>query len=232
VPFRPHQYIEVALVRRATHSSIEIEFIGRACARKLAQAPQSQLDVTGAKFNLIIQILELAAVPNLDGAEVAVFILAYAHAFRIIAIGAKWRSAGRSDPFVAALVPSFLFGETLAQCLQELVETTHGLDKFLFFVGKEFFRELFEPFGRNFDKAFVRQQLETFEHPAKDAVKLVEVPLVLDKCGTRQKVKILHSPARNVPDHGLHQGQIFTQAYRHASGLEFIEKGDEHDRAS
>ena len=59
-------------MRRALDGSVEIELLGRAGARELAQPAQRYLDVAGAKLDLIVEILELALVPHLDGAEITI----------------------------------------------------------------------------------------------------------------------------------------------------------------
>ena len=56
----------------------------------------------------VVEIPELAPVPDFHRAAVAAFVLADAHAFRIVAIGAEGRGAGRADPFRAALVAALL----------------------------------------------------------------------------------------------------------------------------
>ena len=61
----------------------------RAFARPLAEAFQSDLDRTGANFDLIIEVAELALVPDLDRALVARAVLADADALGVVTIGAE-----------------------------------------------------------------------------------------------------------------------------------------------
>ena len=107
---------------------VEIEFLGRAGAGEFAQAAQRHLDVAGAELDVAVEIPKLALVPHLHGAEVAVGVLADAHAFGIVAIGAERRGAAGADPFAAALVAALLLLEPLAQRLHQLVEAAQRLD--------------------------------------------------------------------------------------------------------
>src|SRR5258705_8955080 len=122
VALRPHQDVEVALVRGALDGAVEVELLGRAGARELAQPPQRHLDVAGAKLDPVVEVLEVAPVPDLDGALVAALILPDAYALRGIALGAEWRGAPGADPFSAALMAPFLLGKPFAQGFDKLVE--------------------------------------------------------------------------------------------------------------
>src|SRR5262249_11601303 len=115
VALRPHQDVEIALVRGALDGAVEIELLGGAGARELAQPPQGDLDIASAELDLVVEIPELAPVPDLDRAPIAALLLADAHALRIVAIGAVGRGAGGADPLAAALVAALLLGEPLAQ---------------------------------------------------------------------------------------------------------------------
>ena len=126
VPLRPHQDVEIAFVRGALDGAVEVELVRRAGAREFAQPAQRDLDVAGAEFDVAGEILELALVPDLDRAEIAVAVLADAHAFGIVAVGAERRGAAGADPFLAALVAALLFGEPLAQRLHKLVEAARA----------------------------------------------------------------------------------------------------------
>src|SRR6185503_20572111 len=106
-----HVDIEVALVGGALDGAVEIELVGRALARELAQAPQRHLDVARAQLDLVVEVLVLALVPDLDGPVVAVGLLADAHTGRVVAVGTVWRCAAGADPLRAALVPALLLGE-------------------------------------------------------------------------------------------------------------------------
>src|SRR5206468_9600015 len=53
-------------------SSDLIELLGRAGAGELAQAAQRNLDVAGAELDLVVEVLELALVPDLHRAKIAV----------------------------------------------------------------------------------------------------------------------------------------------------------------
>src|SRR6202030_4400672 len=121
----------IALVRGALDGAVEIELLRRAGAGEFAQPPQRDLDVAGAELDVAVEIAELALVPHLYGAEIAVGILAGAHAFGIVAVGSEGRRAGRAYPFLAALRAALRCGEPLAQGLKKLFQATQRLDLFL-----------------------------------------------------------------------------------------------------
>ena len=114
---------------------VELE-IG-AVAGELAQPAQRDLDVAGAEFDRVVEVAELAPVPDLDRAAVLAFVLADAHAFRVVAVRAKGRGASGADPFAAALVPALLLGQSLAQRLHQLFPAAQRLDLLLLFLGQE-----------------------------------------------------------------------------------------------
>ncbi len=89
----------------------------------LPKPSERQLDVARPEFRVAVEVLELPAVPDLDGAAPAAFVLADAHALRVVAIGAERRRPACADPFRAALVAPLLLGEALAERLHQLVET-------------------------------------------------------------------------------------------------------------
>src|SRR6202048_4872023 len=186
VPLGTHQNVKIALVRGPLDGAVKVELFGGARARKLAQPAQSHLYVSRAELDLVVEILELATIPHLTRTEVAVLILADAHAFRVVAVGAERRSAGGADPFVAALVAAFLLAQPAAQYFQELVETSHGLDLALLFLREILFRGLAQPLRWNcvsLDR--LGHGCESFEYMAKDAVEFVQVALVFHKRRSR-----------------------------------------------
>ena len=123
----PQPDVEVALVGGLVDGVVEVEFLGGAGAGEAAQAPQRDAHVAHAELDAVVEVLELALVPHLHGAEVAVAVLADADAFRVVAIGAEGRGARGADPFAAALVAALLLLQALLQGLEELVPA-HGLD--------------------------------------------------------------------------------------------------------
>ena len=51
--------------------AVEVEFLGGAGAREPAQAPQRDSHVAHAELDAVVEVLELALVPHLHGAEIA-----------------------------------------------------------------------------------------------------------------------------------------------------------------
>src|SRR5438046_2015212 len=108
-------HVEIAVVGGFPDRGVEIEFIRSAGAGEFTQAAQRDLDVADAEFDIAVEIFELALVPHLDGAVVAVLLLADPHAFGIVAVGAERRGAGGADPLAAALMAALLFLKPLAK---------------------------------------------------------------------------------------------------------------------
>ena len=202
-------HVEIAVVGGLLDRSVEVELVGRAGARELAQPPQRDLDVADAELDIAVEILELALVPHLHGAVVAVLLLPDAYALGIVAMGAERRGAGGADPLAAALVAALLFLEPLLQGLHELVPA-YGLDLLLLFLGEIFLGELLQPLLGDLCLAHgVEQALQSLEHGAEHAVELVEVALVLHQGGARQIIEVLDRLFGEVGVERFHQGQIF-----------------------
>src|SRR5262249_23581511 len=70
----------------------------------------------------------------------------------------------------------------------------------------------------------------TLEDVAKHLVEGVEVALVLDEGGARQKVKVLNLAVGEIGLERLDQRQVFLERDRDLGGFEFVEKGGEHVR--
>ena len=172
----------------------------RPIARPFAQSFQSDLDVAGAQLYVAIKVFETAFVPDFHRTLMAAFSLPNSHAFRIVTIGAKGRSAGCSDPFAAALVASFLLFQPFAQGFHELVKPAQSFD--LGFIG---FRECF---FSQFAQPFVRQVhlvqhvlranvLKAFKTGGKGAVIFVEIAFIFDQNRPPQKIEMLHIIGRH-----------------------------------
>ena len=182
--FRAHLHVEIAVFGGRFDRAVEIELVMGALAGPAAQALQRHLDVAGAKLDRVVEVAELALVPNLDGAAVAAAVLANAHALGIVAIGAEGRGAGGADPLGAALVPALLLLKPLLQCFHQLVETAKRLDQLFFLVGEVFFGKTAQPFLRQvggIDAVRTRDRLQPLEDMREHLVEAVDMALVLDQ---------------------------------------------------
>ncbi|OIQ70482.1 hypothetical protein GALL_479070 [mine drainage metagenome] len=221
-------HVEIAVVGGLLDRGVEIKFVGRAGAGEFAQAPQRDLDVADAELDIAVEILELAFIPHLHGAEIAVLLLADEDAFRVVAMRAERRGAGGADPFIAALMAALLFLQPLAKRLHELVPA-HRLDLLLLFLGEVFFGEFLQPFGGNVRLLHgVEQALEPLEHGAEHPIELVEIALVLHQRSARQVIEILHRLLREVGVERLHQRQVFAQGHRDLGVAQRCEELQEH----
>ena len=99
-----------------------------------AQPPQRDLDVARADLDRVVEIPELALVPDLHRAPVPRLLLADPDAFRVVAVGAERARAAGADPLDAALVPTLLLFEAFLQRLHELVPAAERLDQLLVFL--------------------------------------------------------------------------------------------------
>src|SRR3546814_11117725 len=127
-PLRPHPDVEPATAGGAVDGGVEIKLLGRALAGEAAEATERDLDVPGAELLRIVEIPELALVPDLDGATLSPAVLADADAFRIVAIGAERGGAAGADPLAAALVPPLLLPQSCFPRLHDLVPGAERLD--------------------------------------------------------------------------------------------------------
>src|SRR5690606_14144113 len=108
------------------------ELVVGALAHPAAKPLQRHLDVAGAELDGIVEIPELALVPDLHRAAVAALSLPDAHPFGVVAVSAEGRGAGGADPFGAALMAALLLFQPLLQRLHQLFEAAQRLDQLLF----------------------------------------------------------------------------------------------------
>src|SRR5262249_1995804 len=197
VPFRDQFQVQpTGIMRGRFDGAVEIEFLGGSLAGKLAQAAQRQLDVAGAQFDGVVEIAELTPIPDFDGAAVAPLLLTDAHSLGVVPMGAKRRSSGGADPFAAALVPRLLLGEPLAQSLHQLFPAASRLDQPFLLLRQEALGELSQPFLR-YLRLGIRQGLDALEAMPEYAVEAVEMALVLDQRGAREKVELVDVESRH-----------------------------------
>src|SRR3546814_17711285 len=123
---RHHLQIEVAgVARRRADGVVDVEYIRRAFAREAAQPTQCDLDVARAEFDGIVEIAEVALLPDLDGLFLSAGS-ADAHASRVVAAMTDRTGAASADPLVSAFVALFLFLLMLPPGFHLLVEAAEG----------------------------------------------------------------------------------------------------------
>ena len=137
MPLRDHFQIQIASIARSrANGVIQVQFLGRALAGKAPQPAQRHFDIARAQFHRVVEIAKLAPVPDLDRAAMARLLLTDTDAFRVIAVGAKWRGARSPDPLVAALVPPFLLGHALGEGLHQLFPAAERFNQRLVFIAQ------------------------------------------------------------------------------------------------
>ena len=95
--------------------AVEVEFVGGALARETAQAAQRHLDVARAELDAVVEVAELALVPDLDRAAVAGRFAGRCGCPPGCSRMRRRASVPRgADPFVAALVPLLLLARGAA----------------------------------------------------------------------------------------------------------------------
>src|SRR5690606_22868858 len=137
-------------------------------------------------------------VPHLDGAEVAVLLLADAYAGGVVAVGAVRGGAGGADPLRAALVAALLLGEALAQLLHDLFPAAELFDLPLLLFGEVELADGAQPFLRDMRLDGVTHQLEALEDVAEHLVEAVQVALVLHQRGAGEIIEVLHAAVGEV----------------------------------
>src|SRR3546814_8290964 len=91
-------------------------------------APQRDLDVAGAEFLGVVEILELALFPDLQRTLVLA-LAADPHAFGVVTRIAERAGAAGADPLAAALMSLLLLPEPLFERLHDLVPRPERLDR-------------------------------------------------------------------------------------------------------
>ena len=226
-PLGPHVDVEVALLCRAAHRVVEVELLGCAFARKAAKPAQRHFDVARAKLDVAGQVLVLALVPHFHRAEIAIPVLADAHAGGVIAMGPVWRGTSRADPFRAALMAALLLGEALFQLLHDLFPAAQRLDLFLVLFRQMKLRDEAKPLLRHL-RLQLAHQLEALEDVAEHHVELVEVALVLHQRGAGKVVEVFDAPVGEVGIERFQKRQILLQRHRDLGASQLIEELDEH----
>ncbi len=179
------------------------------------------------KLDGVVEIAEFAPVPDLDRAAVAALLLPDAHPLWVIAVSAERRGAGGADPFAAALMPALLLGQPLPQGLHQFLPAAERLDLLFLRLGQKPLSEPFQPGLGEFGLG-VRQGLDALEAMPEHPVEAVEMPLVFDQRGAREKIEFLDVEHGDAPFHRLHQGEVLAQRDRHFCLAQFGEKREEH----
>ncbi len=123
-------------------------------------------------------------------------------------------------------MPLPLLGEALAQRLDQLFPAER-LDQLLFLVGQKSVRDLAQP-GIRYRGVWVGRDFDPVEAVTKDPVEPVEMALVLDECGAREKVEFLNVEGGHTFLHRLHQRQVLAQRNRDLRLAQLDEKREEH----
>ena len=139
---------QTRIARGRIDGAVEIELVCRTLARKAPQLAQRDLDVARAELDRVVEVAELALLPDLDGAAIAARATD-ADAFGVEAAVAERRRPARADPLVATGVPLLLLAQPLLQRLHELVPAAERLDLRLLLVGQHPLHREPQPLGRD-----------------------------------------------------------------------------------
>jgi len=219
------------MLGRGTDRPVQVQLFGGPVTGPAAQAFQGHFDVAGAQLNRVIQVLELALVPDFDRALVAAFFLADTHAFGVVAISAKRRRACGPDPFAAALMATFLFFQPLFQRLHQLVKTTQRVNLGHFFGAEMLFRHFSQPFFGHINRVQHILHADLFQARkgrGKGAVEFVEIAFVFDHYGACQVVECVDIIGDQTRSHAFEKAQILAQADRHATVPEVFKEWQKH----
>ena len=191
-----------------TNRIVEIEFIGRAGARKFAQPAQRDLDIARTQLDRIVEIFELAPIPDLHRFFVSRFA-ADAHAFGMITVVAERRGALGANPFVAAVVFLFLLFQALLEFLDQLFQAAQRLDLGFLFVRSECFSNSLrsQSSGISASMMSVDALQDRLKIQAEGAIKTVEIFFVLDQAVSAPENRILRYRQRPDSATTLQSGQ-------------------------
>ncbi len=228
VALRAEMQVEPAGVARgAVDGGVEVEFLGRALARELAQLAQRHGDVARAQLDRIVEVGVVAPLPHLDRAALAA-AAADAHALGVVAGVAEGRGAGGADPLRAAAVARLLLLEPLLQRAHQLVPVAERADPRLLLVAEQEFGLASQPFLRNLGQEVRRQGLDALEVGAEHAVVEVVARLVLDQAGARERVELVELGRRDAGAQGAQQAEELGGADRQSGRTQREEESDEH----
>ena len=101
-------------------------------------------------------------------------MLAHAHAFGIVAIGAERRGTRRADPLAATLVTVFLLVEALLQGAHQRFETAHRLDLRLLFFSEHQLGLLPQPFIGDVPEQIAKGIVDALEIRAENTVEAIQ----------------------------------------------------------
>ena len=85
-----------------------------------------------------------------------------------------------------------------------------------------------QPLLRDLGLDRIGQRGDALEHLAEHAVEAVEVALVFDEAGARQKIEVLHLAPGDAGVEPLEQRQVLLQRDGEPGALQCMEEGDEH----
>jgi hypothetical protein len=130
-PLGPGLDVEIAVFGRGADGAVEVEALPPRRRGPRRRRFSATLMLRVPSSTRVVEVAELALVPDLDRAAVAAFVLADAHALGIVAIGAEGRGAGGADPFRPALVPALLFLQPLRSVSISFSKPPSALDQLL-----------------------------------------------------------------------------------------------------
>lgn len=118
----------------------------------------------------------------------------------------------------------FLLFEAFLELLDQLVETTEGLDLGLFFLGQHALKLLAQPIVGDHRLDQLVEVFQPLEVGTEGTVEFVEVPFVLDHDRTRQIVELVHIGEHHVVFQRVDQVEQLTYRNRHLGCTHFIEQ--------
>src|SRR5205085_2389296 len=205
----------------------KVELVRRTFTREFAQTPQCDLDVARTQFDRVVEVAILARVPDLYRRAIARLLLADADALGVVAVRAEGRRAARADPLVAALVAALLLLQPLLERLHQLFPAAERLDLLFLLLREGQLDLLQQPLERHL-RLDAGNRLDALPELAEGAVELVVVRLVLNECGARQVIELVHRGTDDVLAHRLEQRQVLLDGDGQPVALELEEEIDQH----
>ena len=206
--------IEVAMFGGGADGAVEVQFVIGAVAGPARRRFSATLMLRVPSSTVSSRLRNSRLSQTLTARWWRTFVLADAHAFGVVAIGAEGRGARGADPFDAALMSALLLLQTFFQRLHQFLEAAERLDLGLFGLGQVLLGHFFQPVRGQIDglqHSLQANRLQPFECCREGPVEFVEIALVLHHGAARKVVKPFDIIGHQALLHGFEKREVFAQ---------------------
>jgi len=222
------QVQQPGVARRGIDGALQVQLIGCALARETPQLAQGELQIARAQFHGVVEVAEVASLPDLDGTALSRAGGTDADALGVVAARAKRGGTAGADPLVAALVTLLLLTQALTQRLEQFVPASEGLDAALLSFRERALGECSHPVRGDLGEQLREAPFGAGKHLGKDAIEAIVVAFVLNETGAREVVEILRRQLRHARPQCLQEHQELGGGHRHARAAQLKEELHQH----